>query len=93
VRLFRGRGTAPPLTGLAGLSAVRAAVLFLAVVVAGVLVRIFQEIVSPLVVATFLLLLIDALSQDLNSRFPSVPRLLRGAAAGSLIIASASSRT
>ena len=88
MRLFRGRGTAPPLTGLAGLSAVRAAVLFLAVVVAGVLVRIFQEIVSPLVVATFLLLLIDALSQDLNSRFPSVPRLLRGAAAGSLIIAS-----
>ncbi len=87
MRLFRQRDGSPPLTSLAGLSAVRAAVVFLAIVVVGALVRIFQEIVSPLVVATFLLLLIDSLSQDLDSRFPTVPALLRGAAAGSLIIA------
>ncbi len=87
VRLFRQREGRPPLTSLAGLSAVRASVVFLAVVVVGALVRVFQDIVSPLVVATFLLLLIDSLSQDLNSRFPRVPRLLRGAVAGSLIIA------
>jgi predicted PurR-regulated permease PerM len=87
MRLFRPREGRPPLTGLAGLSAVRASVVFLAVVVVGVLARVFQEIVSPLVVATFLLLLIDALSQDLNSRFPKVPHLLRGFAAGTAIIA------
>lgn len=88
MRLFRGREGRPPLTSLSGLSAVRAAVIFLAVVVVGVLFRVFQEIVSPLVVATFLLLLIDALAQDLDSRFPAAPRLLRGLAAGTLIIAS-----
>jgi predicted PurR-regulated permease PerM len=75
------------LTSLGGLAAVRAAVIFLAVVVAGVLFKIFQEIVSPLVVAIFLLLLIDALGQDLDARFPKVPRLIRGFGAGSLIIA------
>jgi predicted PurR-regulated permease PerM len=84
VRLFRRPS---PLTTLGGLAAVRAAVIFLAVVVVGVLIKIFQEIVSPLVVATFLLLLIDSLSRDLNSRFPKAPRLLRGLAAGTLIIA------
>jgi predicted PurR-regulated permease PerM len=87
VRLFRPREGRPPLTSLAGLSAVRAAVVFLAIVVIGALVRVFQDIVSPLVVATFLLLLIDALSQDLDERLPRLPALLRGAAAGSLIIA------
>ena len=81
------RRTGPPLSSLAGLSAVRAAVVFLAVVVAGVLVKIFQSFLSPLVVAVFLLLLIDALARDLDSRFPRVPRLLRGVSAGALIIA------
>lgn len=76
-----------PLTSAEGLSAVRAAVIFLAVVVAGVLVKIFQELLSPLVVAVFLSLLIDALARDLDSRFPNAPRLARGAAAGALIIA------
>ena len=77
----------PPLTSLSGLAAVRAAVIFLAVVAAGVLVRIFQEFLAPLVVAVFLLLLIDALARDLDNRFPGVPRLLRGVSAGALIIA------
>jgi AI-2 transport protein TqsA len=75
------------LSSVGGLSAVRAAVIFLAVVVAGALIWRFQEILSPLMVATFLLLLIDSLAQDLDNRFPKVPRLLRGVSAGSLIIA------
>jgi predicted PurR-regulated permease PerM len=66
---------------------VRAAIIFLAVVVAGVLVRIFQELLAPLVVAVFLSLLIDALSRDLDARFPKTPRLLRGLGAGAVIIA------
>jgi len=77
----------PPLTSLAGLASVRAAIVFVAVVVAGSLVRVFQEFLAPLVVAVFLLLLIDALSRDLNSRFPEIPRLIRGVSAGALIIA------
>ncbi|HEX4095110.1 MAG TPA: hypothetical protein VHX64_00205, partial [Caulobacteraceae bacterium] len=93
MRLFRGRDGRPPLTSLSGLSAVRAAVIFLAIVVAGVLVKIFQEIVSPLVVATFLLVLIGALAQDLDGRFPKVPRLLRGILAGSVIIVAFSAIT
>jgi AI-2 transport protein TqsA len=75
------------LSSVAGLSAVRAAVIFMAVVAAGALVWRFQDILSPLMVATFLLLLIDSLAQELDTRFPRVPRLLRGVAAGSLIIA------
>jgi AI-2 transport protein TqsA len=86
VRLFKpARG--PMLTSIGGLSAVRAAVIFLAVVVAGALIWRFQDILSPLMVATFLLLLIDSLAQDLDNRFPKVPALLRGVSAGSLIIA------
>jgi AI-2 transport protein TqsA len=86
VRLFRP-APSPLLGSVGGLAAVRAAVVFLAVVAAGALVWRFQEILSPLMVATFLLLLIDSLAQDLDNRFPRVPRLLRGVSAGSLIIA------
>ena len=86
MRLFKpARG--PMLTSIGGLSAVRAAVIFLAVVVAGALVWRFQDILSPLMVATFLLLLIDSLAQDLDNRFPRAPSLLRGVSAGALIIA------
>jgi AI-2 transport protein TqsA len=87
VRFLRRRDQ-PALTGAGGQAAVRAATIFLAVVATGVLVRIFHGLVAPLVVATFLLLLIDALSRDLDSRFPAAPHLLRGFAAGALIIAS-----
>ena len=86
MRLFRP-APGPLLSSVGGLAAVRAAVVFLAVVAAGALVWRFQEILSPLMVATFLLLLIDSLAQDLDNRFPKVPRLLRGVSAGSLIIA------
>ncbi|HEY1425167.1 MAG TPA: AI-2E family transporter [Caulobacteraceae bacterium] len=77
----------PVLSSLGGQSAVRVAIIFLAVVAAGALVRIFREILAPLVVATFLLLLIDALSRDLDSRFPKLPRLVRVLGSGVLIIA------
>jgi predicted PurR-regulated permease PerM len=86
VRLFRP-AAGPPLTSIAGLSAVRASIVFLAVVVAGALVWRFQEFLSPLMVATFLLLLIDSLGQDFHNRFPRFPRAVRGLAAGSLIVA------
>jgi len=66
----------------------RAAVIFLAVVVAGALIRVFHEIVAPLVVAIFLLLLIDAVARGLAHRFPQVPRLLRATLATGAILAS-----
>jgi predicted PurR-regulated permease PerM len=77
----------PPLTSLGGQAAVRVAIIFLAVVAAGALVRIFQDILAPLVVATFLLLLIDALSRDLDGRFPKLPHLARAIGSGVLIVA------
>ncbi|HUZ14187.1 MAG TPA: AI-2E family transporter [Caulobacteraceae bacterium] len=80
----RGQPAPPDRSRLSGIGA---AVIFLAVVVAGVLVRIFREILAPLVVAAFLLLLIDALARDLDNRFPRAPALARGATAGVLIVA------
>ena len=77
----------PPLTSLGGQAAVRVAIIFLAVVAAGALVRIFKDILAPLVVATFLLLLIDALARDLDARFPKLPRLARAIGSGVLIVA------
>ena len=76
-----------PLLSLGGQAAVRAAIIFLAVVAAGALVHIFREILAPLVVAAFLLLLIDALSRDLDSRFPKLPQLARAISAAVLIVA------
>src|SRR6185437_15112021 len=58
-RVSRAVEPGPPLSSLGGQAAVRAAIIFLAVVAAGALVRIFKDILAPLVVATFLLLLID----------------------------------
>ncbi len=76
-----------PLSSLGGQATVRAAIIFLAVVAAGALVRIFKDILAPLVVATFLLLLIDALSRDLDTRFPKLPRLARAIGSAVLIVA------
>lgn len=83
----RAASAGPPVPGLARRQAVSAAIVFIAAVVAGVLVRVFQEFLAPLVVALFLLLLIDALARDLDNRFPEIPRLIRGVSAGVLIIA------
>jgi predicted PurR-regulated permease PerM len=93
VRLLRPRRPrapgegGPPLSSPGGEAAVRAAVIFIAVVIAGVMVRVFREILSPLVVATLLLLLIDALGRDLDRRFPRSPAFLRRLTAGAMIIA------
>lgn len=76
-----------PLSSPGGIAAVRASMIFLAVVVAGVLVRIFRDFIGPLVVATFLLLLIDALARDLQQRLPRTPRVARAIVAAVLTIA------
>jgi AI-2 transport protein TqsA len=56
------------------------------VVVALALMRFFQEILTPLVVATFLLLLIDAVARALENRMPGWPDWARAALAGTVII-------
>jgi len=78
--------TANLLTGRGGLAAMRAAILFVAVAVAGFLVKVFQEMLSPLVVAVFLLLLIDSVSRSFAHRFPRVPQWLRITLAALLIL-------
>ncbi len=65
---------------------VRNATVFIAVVVALFLIKYFQEILTPLVVATFLLLLIDAVSRVLHDRMPNAPEWVRGSIAGSVIL-------
>jgi AI-2 transport protein TqsA len=70
-----------------GEAAARAAVIFLAVVVAGALVRVFRELLSPLVVALFLLCLIDQVARGLQRRLPQIPGSLRGAFAAASILA------
>lgn len=66
---------------------IRNAVMFMAVVVALFLAQFFQSILTPLVVATFLLLLIDALSRLLHQRLPGTPRWVRVGVAGGIILA------
>lgn len=70
--------SAPP----AASAALRNAAVFMAVVLGLSLVRFFKEIFSPLVVATFLLLLIDALSRDMHRRMPLAPGWMRRGVAG-----------
>jgi len=77
-----GEAAPSPRTGWA----VRAAIVFLALAVAGVLVRIFRDMLSPLIVATLLLLLIDGFARDLAARFPRAPRAARALIAGGLTI-------
>jgi len=74
--------TPPP----AGLGALRNAAVFMAVVLALALVRFFREILSPLVVATFLMLLIDAVSRTMQRRLPGVPGWVRRGIAGAVIL-------
>lgn len=65
----------------------RNAAMFMAVVVAGFVVKSLQSIITPLVVAAFLLLLIDAFSRAVASRVPRWPEWLRVTLAAGLIIA------
>jgi len=55
----------------------RNAVVFMAVVVAAAVIQYLQEIVTPLIVAVFMLLLIDAFSRWVESRFPAFPEWMR----------------
>jgi AI-2 transport protein TqsA len=68
------------------LAVLRNAAVFMAVVLALFLVRFFQDIVTPLVVATFLLLLIDAASRAMQRRLPGSPAWFRGGVAGAVIL-------
>ena len=67
--------------------ALRNAVIFLAVVAGGFVVMALQAILTPLVVATFLLILIDAFSLWVERRWPRCPEWLRLFMAAGLIVA------
>ncbi|MGI8841941.1 MAG: AI-2E family transporter [Caulobacteraceae bacterium] len=69
-----------------GLDVLRNAVVFLAVVVALALVRFFHAILTPLVVATLLLLLIDAVTRVMRRRLPGSPEWVRAGLAGTAIL-------
>ena len=64
----------------------RSATVFLAVVAAGFVAMSLQAILTPLVVATFLLILIDAFSLGVERRWPRCPEWLRLSMAAALII-------
>jgi predicted PurR-regulated permease PerM len=76
-----------PSRGPPGLGALRNAAVFMAVVLALSLVRFFREILSPLVVSAFLLMLIDGVSRAMHRHLPRAPAWLRGTLAGALILA------
>ncbi|HEY5290387.1 MAG TPA: AI-2E family transporter [Caulobacteraceae bacterium] len=59
----------------------------MAVVLALALVRFFQAILSPLIVAAFMIVLVDGISRLMLRRLPRAPPWLRGGIAGALILA------
>jgi AI-2 transport protein TqsA len=65
------------LSHAANSTALRNAGVFVAVVVAGFTINYLREILTPLVVAVFLLLLIDGFSQSVERRLPTCPEWLR----------------
>jgi len=69
-----------------GVGPIRNAAVFMAVVLALALVRVFQQVLTPLVVATFLMVLIDAVSRVLQRRLPGAPDWVRGGIAGAFIL-------
>ena len=58
----------------------------MAVVVALSLVRFFQTILSPLIVAAFMIVLVDGLSRYVEQRLPRAPAWLRAGLAGAVIL-------
>lgn len=82
-----GRGAADgPVMGRR-VEVVRNAVVFLAVVAGAAVVRELQPIVTPLVIATFLLILTDAFSRGVEARWPGCPEWLRLSMAAALTVA------
>jgi AI-2 transport protein TqsA len=69
-----------------GSVALRNAGVFLAVVAGGAAVKYFQGIITPLVIAIFLLLLIDGLSRTAARRLPFLPVWLRSLAGAIITI-------
>ena len=55
--------------------------------VALALVRFFRDILSPLVVAAFMMVLVDGISRLVERRLPKAPPWLRGGLAGAAIVA------
>ena len=74
----------PPIRG--ALSTLRNAAVFIAVMIGVFTLKYFNVILTPLVVAIFLLLLIDGFSRRLEMRFPSWPGGLRSTLGALLII-------
>jgi predicted PurR-regulated permease PerM len=72
--------------GPPGFTALRNAAVFIALALALAIVRFFEEIVSPLVVAAFLLLLTDAVARVMKTRMPFAPGWVRGGLAGAAIL-------
>ena len=62
-----------PAARWANANLLRNAVVFMAVVLAGFVIKTLQEVITPLVVAVFMLLLIDAFSVGLQRRWPKFP--------------------
>jgi AI-2 transport protein TqsA len=71
----------------AGSIALRNAAVFLAVVAGGVTVRYLHGIITPLMIALFLLLLIDGFSRSVEQRLPFLPGWLRSTAGAIFITA------
>ena len=69
-----------------GSATLRNAAAFIAAVTAGFVVKYLQAIITPLVIAAFLLLLIDGFNRTLERRLPRWPDWLRLAMAAMLII-------
>ena len=76
-----------PAARWANANLLRNAVVFMAVVLAGFVIKTLQEVITPLVVAVFMLLLIDAFSVGLQRRWPKFPEWLGLTLAVVLIVA------
>ncbi len=68
-------------------TALRNAGVFIAVAIGGFTVKYLHAIVTPLVLAVFLMLLIDGITRSVENRLPRWPEWLRVSLAASLIIA------
>lgn len=79
--------TTPPAGAWRRSDVIRNSIVFMAVVTAGFVVKTLQEILTPLVVAVFLLLLIDAFSLGVERRWPGCPEWLRLSLAAVLTVA------
>jgi predicted PurR-regulated permease PerM len=64
-------------TGAGGSVALRNAAVFLSIVAGGVTIRYLHGIITPLMIALFLLLLIDGFSRSVEQRLPFLPGWLR----------------